>query len=169
MVGPRWAPRLALTMSLATFLGVGALIYLAFFDNVVPMTAQRLAAVEGIGIGADSHVVVTRDMCFSRENEAEAARVFVRQGANNGDALREEPDEIYEAPPMRIHMNEGCDVRSRRLDVPKEMRPGTYLFRSGLRYCNDIGRCQTAWLEPFALEIIGDVDRRLLRPRFIAR
>lgn len=152
--------RINIGLSLLTLVGTFALIYLAFFDRVIPMERHRLIALEGIGIGPTAQFIITRELCFSRASEAEAHRAF-RQIDPEGEV----PETIHEQPPMLIHFDAGCNIRSRRTPLPTEIKPGEYRYMASLRWCNDIGRCQTAYLPDILVTILGDREHRVIRAR----
>lgn len=146
-----------------TFLGVLTLLWLVYFDNVVPMKSERVVAVEGLAIGEASHVVVTREMCFSEPSEPTAIRLYQRREEPNGIGTRDLGEEIIPSPPLIVHFDQGCNVRSRRLDLPDGIQPGSYQYRAGLKFCNDIGRCKVVWLTPLDITVIGEGPKRLIR------
>ena len=88
-----------------TFLGVLTLLWLVYFDNVVPMKSERVVAVEGLAIGEASHVVVTREMCFSEPSEPTAIRLYQRREEPNGIGTRDLGEEIIPSPPLIVHLN----------------------------------------------------------------
>lgn len=151
--------RVAIGLSALTLLGTCALVFLAFFDDVDPIESHRLIAAEGIGIGSTSQLIITREFCFKRASEAEALRVF------RSDTEEDDQEVEYQQPPILVHLDAGCGIRSRRTPLPDDIRPGRYRYKAALKWCNGIGRCQTTWLPDIGVTIIGENDRRIIRAR----
>lgn len=150
--------RAASAASFVTLAGMCALLWLAFFDDVIPLESERLVAVESVGIGPSAALITTREFCFSRPSEAEAIRIFRKAGEPAGA-----PEEVYETLPTRIHLEAGCYIRSRRIDLPDQMEVGRYSYQTGLRWCNSIGNCKTHWLPTLMITVDGDPGRHRIR------
>lgn len=145
-------------LSLVTLAGVGALIYLAFFDDVVPLRQHRIVALEGIGIGPTAYALITREVCFASDGEALSVRSVQRIAEDTG-----RPEEVFEQVSQIVQVSRGCSIRTRRVDLPDELSEGRYVIRTGLRFCNQLGRCVTAWLAPIGFKLVGEPARRLIR------
>jgi hypothetical protein len=140
--------------------GAILLFYLALFAQVSPLISHRLISVETQGRGVEAAMLVTREVCLSRESEAWAIRIFRRKSDDTGG-----PEEVFETPAVLTHLDAGCTSRSRRMPMQNELKRGLYSYQTAFRWCNDMGRCQSVWFEPFPLIIEGDgPDRRFHIP-----
>lgn len=155
-----WA-RGAMAMTALTIAGILVLGWLAFGTRVALLERERVVAVEGNGIGQSAHIMITRELCFPKENEGKALRFFIRA---HDDPTLEEAEEQIEGPPLTIQFSAGCSIKSRRLDMPQQIQPGVYWYKSGLEWCNEIRRCQTVWLTPIKIRVVGEGAMRQYRP-----
>jgi hypothetical protein len=151
--------RVNIVLSGLTLAGTVVLLFLAFFGHVSPMKSHRLVALEGLGIGPSAEFVITREFCFDRDNEAIAHRAFRRFEDDDSES-----EEVYELPPTLVHFLSGCRTASRRVLTPSSLRPGRYLYTASLQWCSDYVRCETVRLPDLGVRIIGEGDRRLIRP-----
>jgi len=148
-----WRRIVALAFAGACFAilaGVMALVYLAMFDPVNPMVHQRLIRIDIGGPPGSPYLDTTREFCFSRASEAEASRLFRR--------VPDTPTErevVIETIPTRIHFDQGCFSRARRIDLPDQFTAGRWQLQTALRWCNNIGRCQSVWLPVIAVRVSG--------------
>lgn len=132
----------------------GLLVWFLFLDPISPMRGSNLVRVEAASPpGATSYLLVTRETCFSREDDLQTTRLFLRK-----PDTEDQYEEAIDAPPVTIRVDPGCATRTRRIDLPVGMRSGSWTFRSGLRGCNAIGRCRTVWMKPVVLSIDGKTE-----------
>jgi hypothetical protein len=158
---PRQGRVLFVLMALAAGMLMGVAGFFGWMwlvDNPSPMESQRLVRMEAARPdNGPAYLVAYREFCFRRSSEAEAARIFRRIPEVN------EPEEVVETVPMRVHLSAGCHTRGRRIDLPDTMRPGRWTFLTGLRWCNIVGKCVTEWLPEIVLNIDDERGQHVIR------
>lgn len=149
------ACKVLLFLTGVTFVGMLVLVYFAFIDGVNPLISNRFLASIIYDGGQQIPVSFAREVCFNKDNEALVLRVFERIDPNGYGV-----SEIFEAQPMLAHYNIGCNVRMIRAEIPKELDPGQYIYRLGMRWCNGMARCNTEWLQEIEVTILGECEQR---------
>jgi hypothetical protein len=152
-----WFVRLTTVVLLLTLCGMGTFFYLAFVQRLSPLERQRFVSMEATNAGGHGTVLITREFCAREDSDGNIIRIFRRVPQRP-----EELEEVYELPPLPIHLLAGCHVRPRVVDVPDSIVPGRYLYTSGLRFCSPV-RCVTDWFPPVTVDLDTFEGRHQLR------
>lgn len=152
-----WFVRFTSAVLLLTLCGLLVLFHIVFLQRISPLVSQRLVSIEATTAGGHGVFVIAHEFCLEWASEASALRIF-RRMPRSPDAL----EEVYELPPVPVHLNEGCHVRPRAVAVPDMVEAGQYIYHSGLRFCNEV-RCKTEWLPPVLVHVDSFDARHPLR------
>lgn len=134
-------------ISVLILIGMGILFYAGLVQDVSPFESQRLIKTDVQANGPLSYLITTREFCFSKDNEAEAGRMFRKVPDPNAT------EEVVETIPTRIHLLGGCHIRTRRVDVPETLSAGLWSYQTYLRWCNQLNNCRTVWLPPVLIRV----------------
>lgn len=142
-----WFVRMTTVVLLVTLCGMGTFFYLAFFQRLSPIERQRFVSMEAATSAGHGTVIIAREFCAREESDGNIIRIFRRVPQKPEDL-----EEVFELPPLPIHLLAGCHIRPRVVEVPDSIAAGRYLYQSGLRWCNPI-RCTTDWFPPVTVDL----------------
>lgn len=163
----KWAANAVMISSGIILFCTLLIVYTIYVDPVSTFQSTQLIGLEAGGAGKAAHLTVTRHFCFSQASEAEAIRIF-REVADENHP--EQAGQVFETTPTLIHLDGGCYVRKRRVDIPDELKAGRYIYSTGLRWTNNIGRHNTIWLDPALIDVFiaegGEFSVKVIEKEF---